>query len=347
MAYIPSMFCSDSDDAETQHVGQLLGGWMATQVVRAVCELGIPDHLAASPRTAAELAETTGSVAEPMERLLGFAAVYGLVARRDGRYELTRTGERLRADVPGSLLPVALGIVAPPLWQAVGRLGELVRTGESADGGAPDGPWEYFQRHPEAAGWFAQAMRRSIDGMVQQMRAAGYGLPADAGRVVDIGGSHGTLLAYMLATAPQATGVLFDRAEAFRDAPAVLGAAGAADRVELVTGDFFDSVPAGDVYLLSQILHDWDDKTCQTILRNCHQASAPGGRLLVFTYVLTGETHPPHPYLMDLMMMTIEGGKERTLQQHQSLLASEGFDFVRDVPLPGPVPWHVLEFRRA
>jgi hypothetical protein len=115
--------------------------------------------------------------------------------------------------------------------------------------------------------------------------------------------------------------VLFDRAEALNDAPAVLSAAGVTDGVELVTWDFFASVPQADVYLLSQILHDWDDKSSQTILRRCHEASEPG-RLLVFTYVLTEEADPPHPYLMDLMMMTVEGGKERTLPQMRSLLAS-------------------------
>jgi hypothetical protein len=157
-------------------------------------------------------------------------------------------------------------------------------------------------------------MRRLVDGMVQQMRAAGYRFPDGVRRVVDVGGSHGTLLAYLLTTASQAAGVLFDRAEALNDAPAVLSAAGVTDGVELVTWDFFASVPQADVYLLSQILHDWDDKSSQTILRRCHEASEPG-RLLVFTYVLTEEADPPHPYLMDLMMMTVEGGKERTLPQ--------------------------------
>jgi hypothetical protein len=347
VAYIPSLFWTDGDDAETREVGQLLGGWMATQVVRTVSELGIPDHLAVGPRTAAELAESTGSVAEPMERLLTFAAVFGLVVRDDGRYKLTKTGERLRTDVPGSLRPVALGIVGPPQWEAMGRLGELVRTGQTADGSAPGGPWEYFQDHPEAARWFALAMRRGIDGMVRQMRAAGYGLPDGVRRVVDVGGSHGTLLAHLLTTAPQAAGVLFDRAEALSEAPPVLSAAGVADRVEMVTGDFFVSVPEGDVHLLSQILHDWDDKSGQTILRRCHEASETGGLLLVFTFVLTEEAGPPHPYLMDLMMMAVEGGKVRTLPQMRSLLASGGYDFIRDVPLPGPMPWHILEFRRA
>jgi len=320
---------------------------MATQVVRVVAELGIPDLLAGASRTAEELAVLTGAAPDPLNRLLCAAAVYGIVSRGSGGYALTKTGERLRTDVPGSMRCLALGFVAPPMWDGLGKLGDLVRSGRPTDRGAPGGPWEYFERNPEVAGWFARAMSDGATIMVQQLRAAGYGLPAGARRVVDVGGSQGTLLAYLLQTAPGATGVLLDRPEALAGAPKVLSEAGVVDRAELVAGNFFAGVPEGDVHLLSNILHDWDDRIGGAILRSCHRGGEPGGRLLVFTFLLTESADPPHPQLMDLLMMTVEGGRERTLPETCALVESQGYEFIRDVPLAGPMPWHVLEFRRV
>jgi len=347
MADIPSLFATAEDDPQTHEVGQLLGGWMATQVVRVLAELGIPDHLAAGPRTAAELADLAGAALDPLARLLSAAAVYGLVRRDSGRYALTGTGERLRADVPGSLRALALGFAAAPMWDALGRLGEVVRSGRPVDRGAPGGPWEYFERNPDVAGMFARAMSDGTAVMVGQLRAAGYGLPAGTRRVVDVGGSRGTLLAYLLQTAPEAAGVLLDRAEALAEAPKVLADAGVSGRTELRPGNFFADVAPGDVHVLSNILHDWDDAAARAILRSCHRAGQPGGRLLVFTFLLTDSADPPHPPLMDLLMMTVEGGRERTLPELRALLASGGYQFVRHVPLGGPMPWHALELRRV
>jgi multifunctional cyclase/dehydratase/O-methyltransferase len=334
VTYVPSLFSTESDDTETREVGQLLGGWMATQVVRVVAELGVPDHLAGTARTPGELATLTGAAPEPLARLLSVAAVYGIVAREGDCYALTKTGETLRSAVPGSLRALAIGFVAPPLWDGLGRLGEVVRDGRPVDRGAPGGPWEYFEHNPEVAGWFARAMSESTETMVGQLRAAGYTLPPGAERVVDVGGSRGTV------------GVLFDRAEALAEAPGVLSAAGVADRVELHPGNFFASVPQGDVHILSNILHDWDDKVARAILRSCHRAGQPGGLLVVFSFLLSAAVDPPQPHLMDLLMMTVEGGRERTLGEMRALLESGGYEFVRDIPVAGPMPWHVIECRR-
>jgi O-methyltransferase domain len=346
VSYMPSLFSTAGDDDETRQVGQLLGGWMATQVVRVIAELGVPDQLAGKPMTADELAPLLGAAPGPLGRLLAVAAVYGLVARDGDRFALTKTGETLRTDVPGSLRALAIGFVAPPMWDSVGRLAEVVRDGQPVDRGAPGGPWDYFERNPEVAAWFARAMGDGTTTMVTQLRAAGYQLPPGARRVVDVGGSRGTLLSYLLRTAPDATGVLLDRAEALTEAPGVLSASGVADRVTLQPGNFFAAVPEGDTHILSNILHDWDDKVARAILRSCHRAGQPGGRLLVFSFLLSEALDPPQPYLMDLLMMTVEGGRERTLDEMCALLESGGYGFVRDVPVAGPMPWHAIEFRR-
>jgi len=346
VSYMPSLFSTDGDDDATRQVGQFLGGWMATQVVRVLAELGVPDQLAGKPMTAGELAPLLGAAAGPLARLLSVAAVYGLVTRDGDRFALTKTGETLRTDVPGSLRALAIGFVAPPMWDSVGRLAEVVRDGRPVDRGAPGGPWDYFERNPEVAAWFARAMSDGTTTMVAQLCAAGYRPPPDARRVVDVGGSRGTLLSYLLRTAPDATGVLLDRAEALTEAPGVLKAAGVADRATLQPGNFFAAVPAGDTHVLSNILHDWDDKVARAILRSCHRAGQPGGRLVVFSFLLSEALDPPQPYLMDLLMMTVEGGRERTLGEMCALLESGGYEFVRDVPVAGPMPWHAIEFRR-
>jgi SAM-dependent methyltransferase len=347
MANAPNLWATEEDDDDAQQLGQLLGGWMATQVVRTVALLGIPDQLAVSPRTAAELAAATGTAPDPLARLLCTAAVYGLVTRDgEGRFALTGPGGLLRGDVPGSMRDQAVGFFAPPLWDGLGKLADVVR-GDPVNPRAPGGAWDYFQRNPGEAAWFARAMSGVTTELTEHLRAMAYGLPAGAGRVVDVGGSRGALLAYLIGTAPAATGVLFDRAEAMTEAPGVLAAAGVAGRAEITAGSFFETVPPGDVHVLANVLHDWDDDAAGVILRNCHRAGRPGGTLIVFTLLLTEALEPPEPYLMDLLMMAIEGGRERTLTELSALAGAAGFELIRDVPVAGPRPYHAVEFRRG
>jgi predicted O-methyltransferase YrrM len=172
--------------------------------------------------------------------------------------------------------------------------------------------------------------------------------PLASGRIIDVGGSRGTLLAYLLGALPTAHGVLMDRAEALAEAPGFLAEAGVADRVELVVGDFLREVPAGgDLYVLSQILHNWDDEHVRTIAGNCHRASRPGGGLMVIDYVLPDGPEPSLAHLMDLIMMMLLGGRERTRAEHEALLGPEGYTLIRDTPLTEVLPWRVLEFERS
>ena len=352
MANAPNLWATEEDDGDTQQIGQLMGGWMATQVVRTVALLGIPDQLAASPCTAAELAAATGTAPDPLARLLCKAAVYGLVTRDgESRFALTGPGGRLRSDVPGSMRDQVVGFVVPPLWDSLGNLVDVVR-GDPVNPSAPGGPWDYFQRNPGEAAWFARAISGWTTELTERLRAMAYGLPAGAGRVVDVGGSRGALLAYLISTAPAATGVLFDRAEAMAEAPGVLAVAGVAGQVEITAGNFFETVffetvPPGDVHVLANVLHDWDDDAAGDILRNCHRAGRPGGTLIVFTFLLTEALEPPQPYLMDLLMMAIEGGRERTLTELSALAGAAGYELIPDVPVAGSMPHHAVEFRRG
>jgi SAM-dependent methyltransferase len=335
------------DGDEGHQLARLLDGYAAAQVARVLALLAVPDHLGETARTAADLAAATGTASGPLGRLLAAATVYGLVTQDgQGRFALTGMGSRLRTDADGSMRNVAVGFLTPPIWQGFGRLAEIVKTGDPVDPAMPGGTWEYFERHPDDAIWFARAMSQVTSALVGRIAAEGYAPPA-AERIVDVGGSRGTLLAYMLRAAPGARGVLFDRAEAMAEAPAVLATAGLDGRVEIVAGDFFDHVPDGDLHIVSNVLHDWEDDDARRIVANCHRASRPGGTLLVVGLLLPSPPRPSLAHTMDLLMMVVEGGRERTLEELQSLMAAEGYAFARDTPLEDVLPWHIVEFRRA
>lgn len=330
-------------------LGALVTGYNGTQVVRVIAELGVPDQLADGPRTAADLASATGTKAGPLYRLLCAATVYDLVTRDEhDRFALTPLGGWLRTDVPGSMRAMAVGFTSAPLWQAFGGLGDVVRTAQSIAATVPGGVWEHFGRNRDDAAWFGRAMSRFTTDLVGQLAATGYALPAGTERIVDVGGGIGTVLAHLLGGVPGARGVLFDRAEALADAPAVLADAGVSDRVELVEGDFFAGVPGGDVHVLANVLHDWSDDQAREIVANCHRAARPGATLVVIGLLLPSGPEPSLAYLMDLQMMVMmDGGRERTLAQQTSLVTAEGYEFVRDVPIGEVMPAHVLEFRRV
>jgi SAM-dependent methyltransferase len=329
-------------------LGRLLEGMMTAQVVTVLARLAVADELSGGPLTAGELAARVDAAPDALARLLSAAAVYGLV-RKDGagRYALTPAGDLLRSDAEGTARGVAIGFLGPPHWQSAGRLAELVRSPDPVNPARPGGIYEYYGQHPDEAAWFSRAMALVSGIMVDQLARTGF-RPLASGRIVDVGGSQGTVLAYLLQALPSARGVLLDRAEALAGAPGYLARAGVGDRVELVAGDFLREVPpGGDLYVLSQILHNWDDESARTIVRHCHRAGRPGGGLLVIDYVLPDGPEPSLAHLMDLIMMMALGGRERTRAEHEALLRPEGYELVRETALAAVLPWRILEFQRV
>jgi SAM-dependent methyltransferase len=335
------------DDAVGRRLALLVGGFLPAQITATFAQLGVAEELGETGRTASGLAQALGLPARPLARLLRAAGTFGLVRMdADGTFAATAMSDRLRADVPGSLRDMVIGFMLPPTWDAVGRLPELVRTGEPAD---PQLMWDYVQAHPDAAARFAGAMGVQTTALAGYLRTAGYA-PPPCQRIVDVGGSRGILLSYLLQVAPMARGVLLDRAEALTLAPSVLAQAGVEDRAEIVTGDFMTEVPDGDLHVLCHVLHDWDDEIALQIVRNCFRASRPGGGLVVIEYLLPTPPEPSLSYLMDVLMMTVEAGGERTREDFQTLMASAGYQFSREAPVTSPgraLPQRVLEFRRV
>jgi hypothetical protein len=305
---------------------RLVNGYQAAQAIHVAASLGIADLLADGAKTSDELAAATETHAEALYRLLRALAAIGVFHEdEDKRFSLTPLGEGLRTDVPESIAGWAAFLGRPLYWHAWGALGESVRTGENAfrllHG---TDVWEYRSRHPEESAIFDRTMMALTGSANRSLREA-----YDFGRfetLVDVGGGNGTLLAAILAANPDLRGVLFDQPHVVSQAEEVLQRAGVADRCEIVGGSFFDAVPAGgDAYLLKWIVHDWEDEQAREILLNCRRALGEQGALLLVERVLGPPNEGAEGKLSDLNMLVAPGGRERTVEEYDVLLASAGF----------------------
>jgi SAM-dependent methyltransferase len=330
----------------------LISGYTATQVLHAAAKLRLADHLAEGALTAAALAGRAGADADVVQRLLnGLAAMGVVVAEPGGSFRLTAVGEGMREDVPGSMATFAL-LSGEEYYQA--WLG-LDPTLPARDARTPfqrvfgEPVFDWFARHPESGERFQQRMATRVTVYAPAVAAASD--LADARRIVDIGGGHGILLAAFLRQWPGARGVLFDLPDAAAAGRDQLGRMGLGERVETVGGDFFQEgvIPAGgDVYLLSQVLHDWDDEKSLAILRHIRRAIAPDGRLLVIEMLMPDRVTGPHPAVdLDLVMLVLTGGRERTEGEYQRLLEAAGFTLAQTHEGVAPGGISVLEARPA
>ena len=270
-------------------VGRLLEGMMTAQVTSVLARLGVPDQLAGGPLTADEIAPRVGAAADGLRRLLAAAAAYGLVSQdSQGRFALTEDGAVLRSDVDGSARALAIGFFGPPIWASFGRIADVVRNPEPVNPAGPGGVFEYYAEHPEDAAWFAQGMGQATAILVSQLAKAGF-RPLGGGRIVDVGGSRGTLL-----SVPAAGGAGRHRRAAGPARGAGRGAGLPGRRGSGRPGraghreTSCDDVPAGDLHVICHTLHNWDDEHARTIIGNCARASHPGGGLMVIDQLLPG-----------------------------------------------------------
>jgi SAM-dependent methyltransferase len=310
-----------------------INGQIWTQVLRFAVRLRLADHLADDALTLSELAARTGANRDVLRRLLnGLLVLHTITLDEDDRYRLTPLGEGLREDAVGSLASYALlsGEEYARSWMGFDPAADDDVTPFARVSGAPFFDW--LGQHPEVGQRFNQRMAQRISAF-----AAAAAATADlstARTIIDIGGGHGVLLEAFLRRWANARGVLFDLPGAAAGGQARLVGTDLVDRVEIAAGDFFTGVTAGgDVYILSQILHDWDDARCQTILRNIRRAIAPTGRLLIIEVPLPERVEGPHPAVeLDLIMLVLTGGKERTIEEYRALLEEAGFSLIRVYP---------------
>jgi len=204
--------------------------------------------------------------------------------------------------------------------------------------------YDWYAQNPEEAGFFNAAM-----GNLSALAAGELVRVYDFSRVqtvADVGGAHGVLLAAILRANPAAHGILFDLPHVIATAGEVIAAQGLADRCELVSGDFFDEVPAGaDLHVLKQIVHNWHDEQAARLLTVCHRALTPNGTLLLVDMVIPAYNQPSPAQAMDLNMLVLLGGRERTEEEFRQLLATAGFRLERIIPTHSP--FSVIEATRV
>lgn len=314
----------------------IMGPWMA-QAAGAVARLGVADQLAAGPRSAAELAALVGANADALHRVMRALASIGVFALAGDRFTLTPLGETLRSNVPGSMRNMVIAETDHPHWASWGRFAESVKSGRRTSRDALGMEvWEYYGKHRDDGAQFSRAMS-DISSMAIGPVLHGFDF-AGAAQIVDVGGAHGALLAAVLAEHPQARGVLFDLPEVVAAAQPSLAARGLGERVTTVGGDFLKAVPAGgDVYLLKHILHDWDDARAVAILGNIRAAMKPTSRLLIVELALPESAEPSPAHFMDLNMLVMLDGRERTPSEYAALLAQAGLRLTRFSPTASPV----------
>ncbi len=276
--------------------------------------------------------------APSLYRVLRTLASHGVFAEQANQtFRLTPLGATLRSDVAGSVRAwarVNCGIS----WRPYGEMLYSVQTGQPGfDHAYGMSVFEYTARHPDAMALFGKMM---VDLHAREVAAvaSAYSL-SDVQSVVDVGGGPGNLVAALLEANPGLRGTVFERPAVAETAVQWLHAVGLSHRCDVLEGDFFESVPTGgDVYVLSHVLHDWDDAQCVTLLANCRRAIAGNSRLVIVEIVLPGANEPSPGRLMDLIMLVnAPSGQERTLDEYRDLLARADFRLSRAIPTPSPV----------
>jgi hypothetical protein len=316
---------------------QIITNFWTTRAVYVVAKLGIADLLKSGPKTAEELAESTGTHAPSLYRILRALASTGMFASEtERRFGLTPLSELLVTDAPGSMRWFVVSELGQEHYPAWGNVMHSVKTGEIAfDDHFGMDIWRYFQRNADDAAVFNDSMS-TMTAVVNEQITSLYDF-SRFNKIVDIGGGHGGLITSILKANPQAFGVLFDAEQVIAGARPKLEAAGIGDRCATMAGDFFKAVPAGgELYIMKWIIHDWDDERAIRILRNCRSQMPPDGRVIIVDTVVPEGNEADFSKFFDLNMMVMTGGKERTAKEFDQLLAAAGFRFLRVIPTDTP-----------
>lgn len=318
----------------------IMGTWVA-QSIGAAARFGVADHLASGAKSAGEIASAAGTNPDATFRLMRALCSIGVFAcsgeGSSAVFSNNALSEALRSNVPGSMRNIAMAETDRCHWLTWGRFPEAIRTGQKQPVEATGmEPWDYYGKHRDEGEQFSRAMA-DISGMAMGPVLETYDF-SSVRKLVDVGGAHGTLLAAILKQYPTIKGVLFDLPHAQPGGRAAMEQAGLANRVEAIGGDFFASVPAGgDLYLLKHILHDWNDERCVAILKNIRAAMAPGAKVVVVELALPPGAEPAPAQLMDLNMLVMLDGRERTAQQYGALFEKSGLRLTRYIPTPSPI----------
>jgi hypothetical protein len=321
-------------------------GYTVPFLLRTAAQLCLADHIASHPQTAEELAAITGTHAPALYRVLRTLASNGIFSEDEShRFSLTPLAEPLRSNVPGSVRTSILSITGDLFIVPWSKLLYSVQTGQPSFDhhfGVPF--FDYLTTHPKEAVMFSD-MLMGINSADPPAIAAAYDFSSYS-HIADIGGATGHLLTTVLARHPGPRGTLFDLPHNQATAGELIQSRGMTDRVTFCPGSFFETIPGGcDLYMLSHVIHDWSEEQCLTILGNCHRAMSAGSRLLIVEMVLP-EGNGFHPgKALDITMLTLTGGQERSEPEYRALLEKANFQLTRVIPTNSPVS--IVEACRA
>jgi hypothetical protein len=320
-------------------IAGLIDGYLTTQLVYVAAKLGVAEVLAEGPRTGAEVAEAVGADVSALTRVLRGLAIEEVVEEgAGGRFALTSVGASV-LDPGGPIV-----VRGELYYRAAAGLLDSVRDGGVAFESIYGEPFfVHLDRHPEHQSAFEASMAARAEREADDVVAA-YDFTAFR-KLVDVGGGRGVLLAAILRAAPALQAVLVERQAVLDVARRRLEADGVADRCEFVAADFFVAVPAvADGYLLSRVIHDWDDTDAVRILGTCRAAMPTDARLLLVEAVLPQRAvDQPAAIRMDLHMLVLFGARERTETEYRRLLSEAGLEFQRTVPTRSPAGLSVIE----
>jgi C-methyltransferase len=312
----------------------------AARCLHVVADLGVADRIGDQPVTISELASSCGADPDALDRVLRLLASQGIFAGQQGSYSHTPSSRLLRSDDPMTMRPFVQMMGMPLCWGSLTEFKHSVQTGKPAiEILEPRGTWAYLQDRPEEAQIFGRAMTAKASVDVGAVIAA-YDFTR-FGRIADIGGGRGHLLRAILEAAPGAEGILFDL-------PMVIDTLNAdgQPRLTLHAGDFFvDALPSAESYILMEVLHDWADEQCVAILNAIRRAAPGSATALVVEDLIPEERADPSASTLDIIMLTLTGGRERTVAQLSTLFAAAGFGLVRVIDTQSSM--HIVEARPA
>jgi hypothetical protein len=314
---------------EDQMMQWIISKWISKPIY-VVAELGIPDMLSDGPKSVDELAQMSKTHAPSLYRVMRALASLGIFSQTsDGRFELTPMAECLKA---GAMRSIALMFHSDWHDKAWGNLLQSVRTGEVAFDSVHGMPiFDWFEENRQAERVYNEA--NAIKAMTSHRAIIDVYDFSGIDILTDVGGGNGALMAEILNANPKMRGIVVDLPSVTKGAKELIQARGLQTRCKVMDCNFFKEIPAGsDAYLMSHILHDWNDEHCQTILKNCHKAMIPGSKLLVLEAVIPPGNEFSISKLLDLEVFVIGGGRERTEGEFKDLLEASGFKLSQTIP---------------
>ena len=330
--------------AAAQLLNQVATGYMLSSALQVVLKLGIADRLGTGPRHVSELAKEAGVREDGLYRIVRALASVGVFEEQppvngaaSRTFALNAAGQMLRTG-PGTMRDMGLFITSPLHFRIYAELMHSVQTGQPAVQKVTGMPvFEYFPTNPEYSELFNNAMT-AFSGVVIPAVLDGYDF-SGIDVLVDVAGGHGQVLTSILQRYQAMRGVLFDLEHVIAGAQPLLQASGVGGRVRTESGDFFKAVPDGDAYIMKHIIHDWDDEQALVILGHIRArlAGKPQGRLILIESVLPPDNSPNFGKLIDLEMMVMPGGRERTAAEFKDLFERAGFTKMQVVPTKAPL----------